>query len=102
MHLVVSSRADPPLPLSRLRARDHVAEIGAADLRFTPEEANAFLGDAMGLALSAKDVVALEGITEGWVAALQLAALSMRNREAVSDFVETFSGSNRHVLDFLA
>jgi LuxR family maltose regulon positive regulatory protein len=102
VHLVVSSRTDPPLPLSRLRARDQVAEIGAADLRFTAEEATAFLGDAMGLALSAKDVVALEGITEGWVAALQLAALSMRNREDVSDFVETFSGSNRHVLDFLA
>jgi LuxR family maltose regulon positive regulatory protein len=102
MHLVVSSRADPPLPLSRLRARGQMTELRAADLRFIPEEAAAFLRDVMGLALSAGDVATLEEITEGWVAALQLAALSMRNREDVSGFVGSFSGSNRHVLDFLA
>ena len=101
-HLVISGRTDPPLPLARLRARDQMTEIRAADLRFTIEEATAFLGEAMGLALSAGDVAALEEITEGWVAALQLAALSMRDREDVSGFVEAFSGSNRHVLDFLA
>jgi LuxR family transcriptional regulator, maltose regulon positive regulatory protein len=101
-HLVISGRTDPPLPLARLRARDQMTEIRAADLRFTTEEATAFLGEAMGLALSAGDVAALEEITEGWVAALQLAALSMRDREDISGFVEAFSGSNRHVLDFLA
>jgi len=101
-HLVVSGRMDPPLLLSKLRARNQMTEIRAADLRFTTEEATAFLGDVMGLALSAADVSALEEVTEGWVAALQLAAISMRHREDVSGFVEAFSGSNRHVLDFLA
>src|SRR5215208_238646 len=101
-HLVISGRADPPLPLAKLRARDQVTEIRAAELRFTIEEATAFLKGVMGLTLSAADVAALEVVTEGWIAALQLAALSMRDREDVSSFVETFSGSNRHVLDFLA
>jgi LuxR family maltose regulon positive regulatory protein len=101
-HLVISGRADPPLPLAKLRARDQVTEIRAAALRFTTEEATAFLQGVMGLTLSAADVATLEAITEGWVAALQLAALSMRGREDLSSFVETFSGSNRHVLDFLA
>jgi LuxR family transcriptional regulator, maltose regulon positive regulatory protein len=100
--LVVSGRTEPPLPLARLRARNQMTEIRAADLRFTTEEATAFLGDVMGLTLSAADVAALVEVTEGWVAALQLAALSMRDLEDVSGFVEAFSGSNRHVLDFLA
>ena len=102
VRFVIASRTDPPLPLARLRARDQMTEIGAAELRFTTEEATAFLGDAMGLTLSAADAAALEEVTEGWVAALQLAALSMRDREDVSGFVEAFSGSNRHVLDYLA
>jgi LuxR family maltose regulon positive regulatory protein len=102
VHLVISSRADPPLPLAKLRARDQVTEIRAAELRFTTEEATAFLKGVMGLTLSAADVAALEEVTEGWIAALQLAALSMRDREDLSSFIETFSGSNRHVLDFLA
>jgi LuxR family transcriptional regulator, maltose regulon positive regulatory protein len=102
VHLVISSRADPPHPLAKLRARDQVTEIRAAELRFTTEEATAFLKGVMGLTLSAADVAALEEATEGWIAALQLAALSMRDREDVSGFVETFSGSNRHILDFLA
>jgi LuxR family transcriptional regulator, maltose regulon positive regulatory protein len=102
VHLVISSRADPPLPLSKLRARNQLTEIRAAELRFTTEEATAFLKGVMGLVLSAADVAVLEEVTEGWIAALQLAALSMRDREDVSGFVETFSGSNRHVLDFLA
>jgi LuxR family maltose regulon positive regulatory protein len=101
VHLVISGRADPPLPLAKLRARDQVTEIRAAELRFSTEEAAAFLKGVMGLTLSAADVAALEEVTEGWIAALQLAALSMRDREDVSGFVETFSGSNRHVLDFL-
>jgi ATP/maltotriose-dependent transcriptional regulator MalT len=101
-HLVISGRTDPPLPLPKLRARDQMVELRAADLRFAPEEATAFLNNVMGLDLSAGDVAALEEVTEGWVAALQLAALSMRDRGDVLGFVESFSGSNRHVLDFLA
>ncbi|HEX2183238.1 MAG TPA: LuxR C-terminal-related transcriptional regulator [Rubrobacteraceae bacterium] len=102
VHLVIASRVDPPLPLARLRARDQMVELHASDLRFTPEEAAAFLEDVMGLDLSAEDVSVLEERTEGWIAGLQLAALSMRDREDVSGFVEAFSGSHRDVLDFLA
>jgi LuxR family transcriptional regulator, maltose regulon positive regulatory protein len=101
-HLVVSGRVDPPLPLARLRARGQMAELHASDLRFTREEAAAFLGGAMDLDLSSEDAAALEGLTEGWVAALQLAALSMRDREDVSGFVRSFSGGHRNVFDFLA
>jgi len=91
VHLVVSGRTDPPLPLPKLRARNQMTEIRAADLRFTTEEASAFLKGVMGLALSAADVAALEEVTEGWVAALQLAALSMRDREDVSGFSSRLS-----------
>src|SRR5215218_10013479 len=101
-HLVISGRVDPPLPLARLRARGQMTELHAADLRFTPEEAAAFLKDVMGLDLAADDVSALERVTEGWIAALQLAALSMRGRKDVSGFIRTFSGSHRDVFDFLA
>ena len=101
-HLVVSTRIDPPLPLARPRARGQMAEIGASDLAFTEEETRAFLGDVMGLDLSAADVAKLGGRTEGWIAALQLAALSMRDREDLPGFVEAFSGGHRDVLDFLA
>ena len=101
-HLVVSGRVDPPLPLARLRARGQMAELHAADLRFSTEEASAFLCGAMGLDLSADDVAALDGVTEGWVAALRLAALSMRDRGDVSGFVRSFSGGHRDVFDFLA
>src|SRR5918992_1514949 len=102
IHLVISGRVDPPLPLARLRVRGQMIELHAADLRFTPEEAAAFLGDAMGLDISAGDIAALEGVTEGWIAALQLAALSMRERKDVSDFISSFSGGHRDVFDFLA
>lgn len=101
-HLVISSRSDPPLPLAKLRARGQLTELRAADLRFTLDESCAFLGDVMGLTLSPGDVATLEEITEGWVAALQLAALGMQGKRDVSSFVGAFSGSNRHVLDFLA
>jgi LuxR family transcriptional regulator, maltose regulon positive regulatory protein len=101
MHLVISSRTDPPLPLARLRARGQMTELRAAELRFTPEEAGAFLTDVMALDLSTRDVEALERRTEGWIAGLQLAALSMRGREDISGFIEAFTGSNRYVLEYL-
>src|SRR5215211_6388370 len=102
VHLVISSRIDPPLPLARLRARGQIAEINAADLSFAREEAVAFLKDTMELNLSDEYVTALEARTEGWIAGLQLAALSMRDREDIPSFVRAFSGSHRDVLDFLA
>jgi LuxR family maltose regulon positive regulatory protein len=100
MHLVVSSRADPPWPLARWRARGQVVELRTDDLRFTTAETAAFLHDAMGLDLSPEDVAALGVRTEGWIAGLQLAALSMQGRDAVS-FVRAFSGSHRYILDYL-
>jgi LuxR family maltose regulon positive regulatory protein len=102
IHLVLSGRVDPPLPLSKLRARNQMAEIGPAELAFTREETATFLKGVMGLDLSAEDVAMLEERTEGWIAGLQLAALSMRDRTDLPGFVEAFSGSHRDVLDFLA
>ncbi len=102
MHLVIASRADPALPLARLRGRGELVEIRAADLRFTPVEAAAYLNEVMGLVLSAADVAALEGRTEGWIAALQLAALSMQGREDLTAFIAGFAGDNRYIVDFLA
>ena len=102
IHLVIASRTDPPLPLARLRGRGELAEIRAADLRFTPGEAAAYLNDVMGLALTAADVAALEGRTEGWIAALQLAALSMQGREDTAAFIDGFAGDDRYIVDFLA
>ena len=102
MHLVIGSRADPALPLARLRGRGELVEIRAADLRFTPGEAAAYLNGVMGLALAAADVAALEGRTEGWIAALQLAALSMQGREDTAAFIAGFAGDDRYIVDFLA
>jgi LuxR family maltose regulon positive regulatory protein len=102
MHLVLVTREDPPLPLPRLRVRGQVTEIRADDLRFTADEAAAFLDRALGLALDPGIVAALEARTEGWIAGLQLAALSMRDRSDAADFVAAFSGSHRHVIDYLA
>src|SRR5215216_313617 len=102
VHLLIASRIDPPLPLARLRARGQITEINATDLFFTREEAVTFLKETMGLNLSEEDVAALEERTEGWIAGLQLAALSMRDREDVPGFVRAFSGSHRDVLDFLS
>jgi LuxR family maltose regulon positive regulatory protein len=101
MHLVIASRTEPPLPLSRLRAGGQIIELRAADLRFTPEEAAAFLTEAMGLDLSAEGVAALVARTEGWIAGLQLAALSMQRREDVAGFIAAFTGDDRYVLDYL-
>ena len=102
LHLVIASRADPALPLARLRARGDLAEIRAAELRFTPDEAAAYLNGMMGLQLTARDVAALEARTEGWIAALQLAALSMQGREDVAGFIDGFAGDDRYVVDYLA
>ena len=101
LHLTIASRSDPPLPLARLRGRGDVTELRAADLRFTPDEAATFLNEAMGLNLAAADVAALESRTEGWIAGLQLAALSMQRRDDVSGFIRAFAGDDRYILDFL-
>jgi LuxR family maltose regulon positive regulatory protein len=100
-HVVISTREDPQLPLARLRARDQLTELRAADLRFTPSEATAFLADAMGLVLSAEHVSALEARTEGWVAGLQLAAISLQGHHDVNGFIASFTGSHRFVMDYL-
>ena len=102
LHLVISGRADPPLSLSRLRARGQLTELRQADLRFTPQEAAAFLNRTIGLALSDQDVGRLERRTEGWIAGLQLAALSMQGRSDLEAFIHAFSGSHHYVLDYLA
>lgn len=101
LHLIIASRADPPLPLARWRARGEMVEVRAADLRFTPEEASAYFSDVMDLALTANDLTTLTARTEGWIAALQLAALSMRGRGDVSGFVASFAGDDRYVVDYL-
>ncbi|HEV3505610.1 MAG TPA: hypothetical protein VG637_10075 [Actinomycetes bacterium] len=101
LRLVLASRADPPLPLARLRASGQLTELREADLRFTREEAAALLGAAVGVELPDAAVAALEARTEGWVAGLQLAALSLEGHLDVDAFVRTFSGSHRYVLDYL-
>ncbi len=101
LHVVIASRADPALPLARMRARGQLVEIRAAELRFTPDEAAAYLNGLMGLQLTAADVDALEGRTEGWIAALQLAALSMQGRDDVAGFIAGFAGDDRYVVDYL-
>ncbi|MGA8247100.1 MAG: helix-turn-helix transcriptional regulator, partial [Nocardioides sp.] len=101
VHLVISTRADPTLPLARLRARGELVEVRAADLRFTHDEVAAYLNEVIGLDLRAADVAALEGRTEGWIAALQLAALSLRGRDDVAGFIAGFAGDDRYVVDYL-
>ena len=101
LHVVIAGRADPALPLARLRSRGELVEIRAAELRFTPDEAAAYLNEMMGLQLTARDVAALEGRTEGWIAALQLAALSMQGRDDVAGFIAGFAGDDRYVVDYL-
>ncbi|MBL0170119.1 MAG: helix-turn-helix transcriptional regulator [Gemmatimonadaceae bacterium] len=101
MHVVIASRSEPMLPLARLRARGQVTELRAADLRFRPDEASAFLNQVMALDLSATDVSTLETRTEGWIAGLKLAALSLQNHGDVQQFVQAFSGDNRYIADYL-
>ena len=102
MQVLMTTRVDPPFPVARLRARNQLTEIRAHDLRFSADEAAAFLTQVMGLELSTEQVTMLEARTEGWIAGLQIAALSMQGRDDVSEFVRMFSGSHRHVLGYLA
>lgn len=101
MHLVIATREDPHLPLARLRARGQLTELRAGDLRFTPAEAADLLNQVMGLNLSAEDLAALETRTEGWIAGLQLAAISMQGHQDATSFIQSFTGSHRFILDYL-
>ncbi|MBN1304240.1 MAG: tetratricopeptide repeat protein [Anaerolineales bacterium] len=101
MHLVISSRADPPLPIARLRACAQITELRLNDLRFTIEEAKQFLEKILGIELSVTDFTALTSRTEGWAAGLQMAAASLRGQDHISEFIHNFSGSHRYILDYL-
>jgi LuxR family transcriptional regulator, maltose regulon positive regulatory protein len=101
VHVVLSTRADPDLPLARWRVRGELVEIRAAELRFTSDEAATYLNEATGLHLAAGDVDVLEERTEGWIAALQLAALSIQGRDDVSSFIARFAGNDRYIVDYL-
>jgi len=101
VHLVIASREDPPLPLAQMRARKQMTEIRVDDLRFMTNETTSFLNQMMGLSLSVKNVNALEVRTEGWIAGLQLAALSLENEEDVTEFISAFMGDDRYVADYL-
>ena len=104
MHLVITTREDPHLPLARLRARGQLTELRAADLRFTPSEAAEFFNQVMGLNLSAEDIAALEIRTEGWIASLQLAALAMlaiQGHQDTASFIQSFTGSHHFIMDYL-
>ncbi len=102
MHLLIATRSDPPLPLARLRARGHLTELRAAELRFGTAEASTFLTDVMGLHLSQEDAATLQSRTEGWIAGLQLAALSLQGRADVASALAAFTGGHRFVLDYLS
>jgi LuxR family maltose regulon positive regulatory protein len=104
MHLIIASRTDPPLPLARLRIRSELTELRAADLRFRPDEIAAFFNQVIGLSLPVENVVALEARTEGWIAGLQVAALSMQgcDPEHLAEFIQTFTGGHRYLMDYLA
>ncbi|MBN2391387.1 MAG: LuxR family transcriptional regulator [Anaerolineae bacterium] len=101
LHLVIATRADPPLPIARLRARGQLTELRADDLRFTTEEVAAFLNEVMGLNLQPRDIAALEVRTEGWISGLHLAALSIQGREDVHAFVEAFTGGHQYIIEYL-
>jgi LuxR family transcriptional regulator, maltose regulon positive regulatory protein len=101
MHIVIATREDPHFPLSRLRARGQLIELRASDLRFTLSECAEFLTQAMGLNISEEDIASLEARTEGWIVGLQMAALSMQGRTEVANFIQSFTGSHRFVLDYL-
>jgi LuxR family maltose regulon positive regulatory protein len=101
MHVVITSRSEPPVALPRLRARGELRELRASDLRFSHSEASAFFSQVMALELSPSDLATLEQRTEGWIAGLKLAALSMKGREDTRAFIDAFSGDNRHIADYL-
>jgi LuxR family maltose regulon positive regulatory protein len=101
MHLVITTRVDPQLPLARLRARGQLTEVRATDLRFSTSEAATFLTQVMGLSLSAEDITRLADRTEGWIAGLQLAALSLQGRQDVDGFIRAFAGDHRYIGDYL-
>jgi len=107
MHLVISCRADPPWPLARMRVRGELVELRTRELRFTAKETQAFLNATMQLPLAAEDIRALQDRTEGWIAGLQMAALTMQGHahtsspEAISQFIRSFTGTNRFILDYL-
>jgi len=100
-HLVLLTRVDPPLPLARLRSRDQMVELRAEDLRFSLPEATDFLNQVMGLDIPDDGITNLEQRTEGWIAGLQMAALSIQGREDVDGFINAFTGSHRFILDYL-
>jgi LuxR family maltose regulon positive regulatory protein len=101
LRIVLGTRADPPLPLARLRARAQLGELRVIDLRLTPAETERFLNEVMGVGLSPDQLSQLEARTEGWLAGLQLAALSMRGRTDLEGFVAAFAGSHRFIVDYL-
>ena len=99
--MVLATREDPPLPLARLRGRDDLLELRAADLRFTDEETTTYLVEVMGLPLSAEQSGLLQARTEGWITGLHLAALSLLNHDDPAGFITAFSGSHRYVVEYL-
>ncbi len=102
LHLVIATRIDPPFPLPLLRGRGQLTELRTADLRFTFDETRAFFNKTMNLGLSEENVTTLEDRTEGWIASLQMAAISMQGRNDVSEFVSAFSGTDHYIMDYLA
>jgi LuxR family maltose regulon positive regulatory protein len=101
MHIIITCRADPPLPLASLRARGQMTELRAVDLRFATDEIAAFLNQIKQLDLPVDQIAALESRTEGWIAGLQLAAISLQKRQDATEFIESFTGSHRFILDYL-
>ena len=99
--LIILTREDPNLPLARMRAQGQLQELRATDLRFTVEETAVFLNQTMGLTVSTNDIVTLETRTEGWIAGLQMAALSLQGSPDISNVIQSFTGSHRHILDYL-
>jgi LuxR family maltose regulon positive regulatory protein len=102
MHVIIATRSDPPLPLARMRARGHLTELRVAELRFGPAEANTFLAEVMGLRLSPEEVMTIQTRTEGWIAGLQLAALSLQGSVNVASALAAFTGTHRFVFDYLS
>ena len=102
LHLIIATRSDPPLPLARLRGRNCLLELRSEDLRFTADEAADFLNQVMHLPLSAQEITTLENHTEGWIAGLQMAAVSMQGRSDFAGFIQASSDSHCYVLDYLA